>query len=218
MAKAGAQIQTSWRLEAEHWQAGHTRVAGVDEAGRGAWAGPLVVAAVVLPPDGLERPYRDSKLLSAKRREVLARAIRAEALAWAVVVIEVAELDVLGVGQASVRGGERAVRGLVPGAQAVISDYLALELGLPLLAPPKADAQSYSVAAAAILAKTSRDQAMLELHQAFPHYGFAEHQGYGTASHRRALAEHGVLACHRRSFSPISTLLSQAGLFNGPSY
>jgi ribonuclease HII len=178
-------------------------VAGIDEAGRGAWAGPVAVAAVILPPDSLPRSYRDSKTLSAAQRERLAKLVRAEAFAWWVEFAPACEVDQFGVLAATLRAAGRAIAALEPQADGLVTDYLRVRSKVPLLSPPRADAASVSVAAASILAKVGRDALMRGLDEHYPAYGFAAHKGYGVAQHRRALAEFGPCAEHRRSFAPV---------------
>lgn len=188
-------------LEEGFWAQG-LKVAGVDEAGRGAWAGPIVVGAVVLPPGTY--PFRDSKLLSPRERERLAEKVREAALAYALGVAEVAEVDRLGVLKATLLAAKRALRQLSLAPEALVTDYLRLSTSLPLLAPPKADEQSPSVAAASILAKVHRDRIMAELDRLYPGYGFARHKGYGTPEHQEALLALGPSPVHRRRFSPVA--------------
>jgi ribonuclease HII len=203
-----------WALEAQHWQAGWQRIAGIDEAGRGAWAGPVAVAAVILPADRLERPYRDSKTLSAAHRERLAQEIKREANAWAIEFASASEVDQFGVLEATKRASLQAIARLEPSADALVTDYLRLSTDLPLLAPAKADSNSYSVAAASILAKTARDAIMVAMDFEHPGYGFAQHKGYGAQVHAQALEQLGVCAQHRHSFAPVRRVLEvQAPLF-----
>jgi ribonuclease HII len=203
-----------WTLEAQHWREGWQRVAGIDEAGRGAWAGPVAVAAVILPTDRLARPYRDSKTLSATRRERLAQEIKLEAIAWAIEFAPASEVDEFGVLEATKRASLRAIARLEPSPDALVTDYLRLATALPLLAPAKADSNSYSVAAASILAKTARDAIMIAMDLEHPGYGFAKHKGYGAQAHARALEQLGVCNQHRRSFAPIRRALeTQPRLF-----
>lgn len=195
-----------WSLERQHWVRGHFRVAGVDEAGRGAWAGPVTVAAVILPNTGAELPFADSKTLSPAHREELAAEVRCVALAYAVEHAwpdEIEQLNVLGATRAA---AVRAIAALQPPPQALITDYLRLQTSLPLLAPAHADALSYTVAAASLLAKTERDRLMRELDASYPGYGFAAHKGYGVPTHRAALQELGISNLHRRGFKPVSAL------------
>ncbi len=201
-----------WQLEGQHRSAGWQQTAGVDEAGRGALAGPVAVGAVILPNDWHSRAYRDSKTLSATQREKLALEIKLEAIAWTVEFASSLEVDEYGVLNATKRASLRALVRLEPQPDALITDFLKLEIKLPILAPPKADTNSYSVAAASILAKTARDAYMLELHQQFPEYGFAGHKGYGAASHLEALHEFGACLEHRRSFRPVALVVD--GLFS----
>ncbi|SMB94639.1 ribonuclease HII [Deinococcus hopiensis] len=200
-------VTPNWAFEREHWRRGHVRVAGVDEAGRGAWAGPVTVAAVLLPGLATDYPFRDSKQLSAAQRETYAEEVRRVAVAWAVEHAwpqEIAQLNILGATHAA---AARALARLDPAPQALITDYLRLHTALPLLAPPRADALSYSVAAASLLAKTERDRLMTELDSQYPGYGFAGHKGYGAPAHRTALERLGVSDVHRRTFAPIARML-----------
>lgn len=211
--------KTLWTLERTVFERGHSSIAGVDEAGRGAWAGPLTVAAVILPFEAMQHntplPFRDSKTLSAMQRERLALEVKALAVAWAVEFADTLEIEHLGVLGATHTAALRAIARLQPAATALITDYLKLKTTLPLLAPAKADQNSYSVAAASLLAKTARDAYMLELEQIYPNYGFAQHKGYGTAQHQLALEGLGCCPTHRRGFAPIKVLLKrgEVGLF-----
>ena len=201
-----------WQLEGQHRRAGWVSIAGVDEAGRGALAGPVAVGAVILPNDWQPRAYRDSKTLSATQREALALEIELEAVAWTVEFASAQEVDEIGVLNATKRASLRALARLEPQPDALITDYLKLETALPILAPPRADGNSYSVAAASILAKTARDAYMTQLHEQFPEYGFAGHKGYGAASHLEALQTFGACLEHRRSFRPVALVTD--GLFS----
>jgi ribonuclease HII len=208
------ELDPMWTLESQHWNAGWQRVAGIDEAGRGAWAGPVTVAAVTLPTDRLERPYRDSKTLSPARRARLAEEIKLEAFAWAIEFALASEVDKFGVLEATKRASLRAIARLEPSPDALVTDYLRLATDLPLLAPAKADSSSYSVAAASILAKTARDAIMIAMDLEHPGYGFAKHKGYGAQAHAQALERFGVCDQHRRSFAPIRRALeAQPRLF-----
>jgi ribonuclease HII len=191
-------------LEAGFWAQG-LRVAGVDEAGRGAWAGPIVVGAVILPPG--RYPFKDSKLLTPKAREVLAEEVRRVALAHALGLAEVEEVDRLGVYRATLLAAKRALSALALPPEALVTDYLPLSTPLPLLAPPRADRESPSVAAASILAKVHRDRLMAELDRLYPGYGFAQHKGYGTPEHQEALLALGPSPVHRRRFTPVRASL-----------
>lgn len=188
-------------LEAPFWRKG-LLVAGLDEAGRGAWAGPIVVGAVVLPPGAY--PFKDSKRLSPKARERLAERVKEVALAYALGVVEAAEVDRLGVLKATLLAAERALLSLSLAPEALVTDYLPLPTPLPLLAPPKADEQSPTVAAASILAKVHRDRIMAELDRLYPGYGFARHKGYGTPEHQEALLALGPSPVHRKRYGPVA--------------
>ena len=197
-------------LELQHWTRGFFRVAGVDEAGRGAWAGPVTVAAVILPSTLQHAEFNDSKVLSAAERERLATEVKRVAVAWTVEHAWPGEIDRLNILGATHAAALRAIARLDPKAQALVTDYLKLRTDLPILAPPKADALSLSVAAASLIAKTERDALMLRLDAEYPGYGFAAHKGYGVTRHREALARLGVSGTHRRSYAPIARLLQPA--------
>jgi len=184
-------------------------VCGVDEAGRGPLAGPVVAAAVILDPANPIAGLNDSKKLSAKRREALATEIRAKALAWAVCEASVEEIDQINILQASMLAMQRAVRSLaITPERALIDGNRCPELPCPAEAIVGGDGKVASIAAASILAKTVRDAGMLELHQRYPQYGFDRHMGYPTALHLAALQDHGVSPIHRRSYAPVARLLA----------
>ncbi len=191
------------------WARGYRRVAGLDEAGRGAWAGPVVAAAVVLPanpPDLLRRlaGVRDSKKLSPARRAGLLEVIRETALAWGVGLAPAEEIDRVGIVAATRAAMLRALAQITPPADALLIDYLALPQSiLPQYSLPKGDVRVLSIAAASIVAKVSRDRMMVALDDELPGYDFARHKGYGTAAHRTALARLGPSRVHRRSFAPL---------------
>ena len=191
--------------------AGIHPVAGVDEAGRGPCAGPLVVAAVVLADPFMPElsAIRDSKEVPEKERDALFDLIHEVALSISIVEISVAEIDERGVHAANLAGMRRAVQGLSISPAYVLTDGYAIEgLGLPNLAVWKGDQVVTAISAASIIAKVRRDRAMVELDRKYPHYGFAQHKGYITAAHTKALAEHGPCAEHRTSFANIAALLS----------
>lgn len=182
-------------------------IAGVDEAGRGPLAGPVVAAAVILDPDRPVRGLRDSKLLSAARREALAIEIRAHALCWAVAHADVAEIDALNILQATLVAMRRAVEALAPApTEALIDGNQVPRLSCPARAIVKGDRDVAAISAASILAKTARDALLAELHIQYPLYGFAQNKGYGTPEHLAALARHGPCPAHRRSFAPVSQM------------
>ncbi|MEF8717750.1 MAG: ribonuclease HII [Candidatus Accumulibacter necessarius] len=186
-------------------------VCGVDEAGRGPLAGPVVAAAVILDPARPIAGLNDSKQLSARRRVFLAEQIRRSALAWAVAAASVEEIDRINILQASLLAMQRAVTALVDRhrllpVQVLVDGNRCPELAYPVAAIIGGDGKIAAIAAASILAKTVRDDGMLELHAAYPQYGFDRHMGYPTALHLRALAEHGASPHHRRSFGPVARL------------
>jgi ribonuclease HII len=189
--------------------AGYTHVAGVDEAGRGAWAGPVCAAAVVLPLDrsdlaDLLNGVRDSKQLSPTKRESLLPVIQEVAEAASVGWASPAEVDEMGIVAATRQAMARAVADLDGKVSALLIDYVRLpEIALPQRAFPKADVHCLSVAAASIVAKVTRDRLMVTLDEDFPGYGFASHKGYGTSQHREALAQLGPLPIHRMSWRPM---------------
>jgi ribonuclease HII len=195
--------------------ANHRFICGVDEAGRGPLAGPVYAAAVILGERGQRIiGINDSKKLSESKRDHLAEEIKTHALAWAIVAIDVETIDRINILQATLLGMHRAVSQLAASQMhAVVIDGTQIPRDLrpwcaahdiALVARPKADATVIEVGAASILAKTARDAHMLTLHDAFPHYGFAKHKGYGTAMHMAAINEHGPCIHHRRSFAPIA--------------
>jgi len=199
-------------LETENlfWRQGLPYVAGLDEAGRGAWAGPVYAAAVILPqaPEAQAnlKGVRDSKLLSARQRTQFSKKIIATALAVGIGKAEAEEIDELGIVPATRLAMQRALAALPIAPQALIIDALRLpSVLLPQQAFPYADARSLSVAAAGIMAKVSRDCWMIDIAEAqYPHYGFAQHKGYGTAQHREALQSIGPCLLHRYSFRPVA--------------
>jgi ribonuclease HII len=209
--------------EQDLWKAGYTRIAGIDEAGRGAWAGPVCAAAVILPPDArilhrLER-VRDSKLMTPSARQTWAPRIRQAALAWAVGFASPQEIDTLGILPSTKLAATRALLSLSPDPLSpspqspnhlipddLLTDYLLTDylifpnIELPQTALVKGDRLSLSVAAASVLAKTARDAHMCAMDECYPGYGFARHKGYGTSLHRQALLQIGRCEIHRTSF------------------
>jgi ribonuclease HII len=183
-------------------------ICGVDEAGRGPLAGPVYAAAVILDDKHPIAGLADSKKLSEKKRDALAIEIRKHAAAWAIATASAAEIDEINILRASLLAMKRAVEALTLRPHEVLVDGLYCpDTGLPSRAIVKGDSSVAAISAASILAKTARDSAMLQLHEVYPQYGFAEHKGYPTASHLAALKLHGVSAEHRRSFRPVRELL-----------
>ena len=201
------------RWERAFWRAGMTIVAGVDEVGRGAMAGPLVAAAVIFPAcegRALQRlrarlvGVMDSKLLGHERRVELVATIEQTAVAIAIGSVPVDELDAVGLGPANRIAMERAVLQLGIDVDALVIDACVLDLGCPQSGPIDGDALSLSVSAASIIAKVARDRLMIALGEDDPRYGFERHKGYCSRLHRARLAEHGPGPHHRRSFAPVA--------------
>ena len=186
-------------------------VAGVDEAGRGPLAGPVVAAAVILDPRQPIAGLADSKKLTARRRERLFDAIRAKALCCAVAEASVEEIDRLNILQATLLAMQRAVAGLrLPPAKVLVDGNRLPRLAMRAEAVVGGDARVAAISAASILAKVTRDRWCVEVDAQWPQYGFAAHKGYGTAAHLAALQAHGPCALHRRSFAPVAAALAQA--------
>jgi ribonuclease HII len=191
-------------------KAGISPIAGVDEAGRGPCAGPLVIAAVILKdPFAPElAQVRDSKEISESKREELFEVIMKIAMSVSVIRVPVEEIDARGVHAANLDGMRRAVAGLSIEPAYVLTDGYAIEgLAVPNVAVWKGDQVVTAISAASIIAKVTRDREMIELDKKYPEYGFAKHKGYITAVHTAALAAHGPCAEHRKSFSNIAALL-----------
>ncbi len=205
--------------ESRLWQQGTRHVAGVDEAGRGALAGPVVAAAVVLPPftayQGVWSQVRDSKQLRPAQRTALAEQIRDAALCWGIGAVAAAEIDAAGIAVATQRAMAQAIAALSPQPDYLLIDWVRLaQVNLPQESRARADADMVSVAAASILAKVQRDAWLTRLALAYPEYGFERHMGYGTAGHLAALQRWGPCAEHRRSFAPLARPWT---LFDPPS-
>lgn len=204
-APASVERIPDWHLETSLWRRGYTPVAGLDEAGRGALAGPVVAAAVVLPPG--DYAFRDSKTVTPARREVLAKEVKARALAWSVGLASVEEVDALNVLQATHLASERALKDLNLQLGGLVTDYLKLELPYPVLAVAHGEARSLQIAAASLVAKTHRDALMRVAAWRYPQYGFDSHKGYGSKRHLTALTCFGPCELHRLSFRPVAELM-----------
>lgn len=206
--------QPNLQFELALWQQSLQAVAGLDEAGRGAWAGPVAAAAVILPRNEemveLLQGVRDSKELSPQKRTSLAPLIKVQALAWAVGMSSAAEIDDIGILWATRLAMQRAIASLSNPPDHLLIDALFLvDNDLPQTALYKGDQRSLSIAAASILAKTSRDEWMCQHDDPKAPYGFAHHKGYGTAYHQKQLALYGPGPLHRRSFEPIRDLIKK---------
>lgn len=186
-------------------------ICGVDEAGRGPLAGPVVAAAVILDPQQPIVGLNDSKKLSPKKRERLAAEIRQKAIAWAIAEASTEEIDTINILQATLLAMRRAIENLQPSADIAEVDGLhGPKVAIPVKAIVDGDANEPHISAASILAKTHRDTLMTALAERYPAYGFARHKGYGTALHLQALQTHGPCPEHRRSFAPVARLLSES--------
>jgi ribonuclease HII len=186
-----------------------TLIAGVDEAGRGPLAGPVVCAAVILPTDWQLPGLNDSKKLSEAAREILFSGICTQALAYSIVEVDLAQIERLNILHASLWGMQQCLQALQPAAELALIDgnRLPENLPCPARAMVRGDASEPCIMAASILAKVSRDRIMHALHHEYPEYGFDRHKGYPTAKHLNALRQYGVSPIHRRHFGPVSALL-----------
>jgi ribonuclease HII len=215
---AGKSIAPSWDFERELYARGHRVIAGVDEAGRGAWAGPLVAGAVILPrPEELNRTprlayaldaLRDSKMLSPETRERLLPLIREVALGVGVGIVSPGLIDVIGIGPANRLAWVRALRALgMPPDHLLLDAFKLPAMRLPQKAIIRGDEACMSIAAASIVAKVTRDAIMQELDESHPGWGFAQHKGYGTRQHCDAIRLLGITPLHRKSFAPIKAAI-----------
>jgi ribonuclease HII len=196
-------LRCTLRYEKNAWTSGARLVAGVDEVGRGSLFGCVVAAAVILDPAYRVRGLRDSKLLEAERREVLAERIREHAIAWSVAAVDAARIDQINIYQASRVAMRDAVMQLAPAADHLLIDAMKIDCNVPQVAIIHGDALSASIAAASILAKVERDRMMRDWDAVFPAYGLASHKGYSTPKHLAALREFGPTPLHRQSFAPV---------------
>jgi ribonuclease HII len=183
-------------------------ICGVDEAGRGPLAGPVFAAAVILDPTKLIVGLRDSKKLTAARREALAIQIKANALAWSIAQCSEGEIDAINILQASMLAMRRAIEGLkIQPTLALIDGNRCPVIAIRTEAIIEGDDKVPAISAASILAKTARDAALVILHQQYPHYAFDQHKGYATALHLERLRAHGVSPVHRKTYAPVRALL-----------
>lgn len=195
-------------FEKLYYGRGYQRIAGLDEVGRGPLAGPVVAAAVILPPEGIGQKLFDSKQIPSKKREVLYEAVFSEALGVGIGILGQEEIDRVNILQASLAAMGLAVRNLP-----VAPDFLLIDgphgLTIPIPQKPilKGDQLSNSIAAASIVAKVTRDRLMVEYHEKYPQYNFAKHKGYGTGEHRAAIEKFGACELHRKSFRGVKEYL-----------
>lgn len=196
--------QPTLREEKKLLRQGYNFIAGVDEVGRGAWAGPIVAAAVIMPLNDKIKGVNDSKRINHKKRKRLYFKITKVALGWSVCVIDNREIDNKGITTVNKQVLRGAAKKLVPRPDYLLVDAVKIKLGkTPVKSIVKGDGKVYSIAAASIVAKVTRDEIMREYHKLYPHWHFHKHKGYGTARHRWEIKKNGILPIHRQSFSPI---------------
>jgi ribonuclease HII len=202
-----------YEFEQQLHNTGHKLIAGIDEVGRGPWAGPVTAAAVILDPKHIPSGLDDSKKLSPAKRQHLAKQIT-ETSQWAIVHVDVDEIDQINILQASLSAMRRAIEQLpgLPDHVLIDGNRAPENLKCDATTIVKGDARSLSIAAASIIAKVARDALMADLAVQFPHYGWETNAGYGTKRHQEGLKSHGVSPHHRRSFKPIHKMLCQANL------
>ncbi len=209
--KEKQKVETLWRYEKEATLKGYQAVAGVDEAGRGPLAGPVVAAAVILPPSGALKGVDDSKKLTPAKRDELFELVRSAAVAYGIGQASVQEIDELNIYRAAQLAMKRAIEALKPSPDFLLTDAMPLPALSHIPQKPliHGDALSSSIAAASILAKVTRDRMMEELHLQYPVYGFDAHKGYGTEVHILALKEYGACPEHRLTFAPVMEVMAQ---------
>ena len=202
-------MKPNFRFESQAFRAGHTLICGIDEAGRGPWAGPVVACAVVLNSKRIPKGINDSKKLIEARREALFDSIM-QSSQVGIGIVSVTEIDDINILQATFLAMQRALGQFVNHPDlALIDGNRSPKIKCKIQTIIAGDAKSLSIAAASIIAKVTRDRIMHALDETHPHYGFAKHKGYGTSAHVAALEKHGPCAEHRKSFRPIALLLSR---------
>jgi ribonuclease HII len=200
------------RRENKLLKEGYKLIAGLDEAGKGAWAGPIVAAAVILPPKLKIPSLNDSKLLSPNKREKIFILISKQAVNWSVGIISKKTIDQVGIQKANFLAMEKALTRLFIQPDYLLIDYLKLKnINFPSLSLVDGDKKVTSIAAASILAKVTRDYIMIREDRKFPPYGFAQHKGYGTELHFQMIQKHGLSPLHRQSFQPMRRFVSYSG-------
>ncbi len=195
--------------EKKLFKAGYINVAGIDEAGRGPLAGPVVAAAVILKPGARLIHVDDSKKLSEKQREKALVEIKENALAIGIGVCSVEEIDKINIYRAAREAMISAIRQLKIEPQFLLIDAMPIEMDIPSESIIKGDQKSISIAAASIVAKTTRDKYMLEMDKLFPEFGFAKHKGYGTKLHKEMLDKYGYTPIHRKTYEPIKSMIKK---------
>lgn len=191
------------QTDKEFFDMGMNYVCGIDEAGRGPLAGPVVVASVIMPKESMLEWVNDSKKVTEKRREILYEKILEEAISYGIAIIDQEEIDNINILQATKKGLTQAITSMEVKPDVILVDALTGidTLGIPYKSIIKGDANSYSIAAASILAKVTRDRIMREWDKVYPEYGFEKHKGYGTAKHIEAIKEYGLCPIHRKTFT-----------------
>jgi ribonuclease HII len=207
--QAKRQWEEMTRYERQLYEKGIEWIAGIDEAGRGPLAGPVVAAAVILPKDAYIPGLNDSKKLSEAKRETLFHAIQSCAVSIGIGVVTAAEIDEINIYEATKKAMVKAVQQLSPQPHYLFIDAMALPIPTPQQSIIKGDANSVSIAAASIIAKVTRDHFMKQLAKRYPQYGFDKNMGYGTRQHLEAIRTYGAIEEHRRSFSPVKEMLEE---------
>jgi ribonuclease HII len=198
-----------YQFENELYQSGFTYIAGVDEAGRGPLAGPVVAAAVILKKGAILNYTNDSKQLTEKQRQKALIEIKENAVAIGIGISSVEEIDLINIYRASREAMLSAIHQLKIKPEFLLIDAMPMEIDIPLKSIIKGDTLSISIAAASIVAKTTRDAYMLEMDKVFPKYGFKNHKGYGTKEHLEALEKYGVTPIHRKTYEPVKSMLKK---------
>ncbi len=196
-------------FENELYQEGLTYIAGVDEAGRGPLAGPVVAAAVILKKGAILKYVDDSKKLSEKQRQIALEEIKANAISIGIGISSVEEIDLINIYRASREAMISAINQLKIKPEFLLVDAMPMEIDIPMKSIIKGDAQSVSIAAASIVAKTTRDAYMVEMDKIFPLYNFKQHKGYGTKEHLEAIRKYGPTPIHRKTYEPIKSMLKK---------
>jgi len=199
-----------YQYENELYEKGIQYIAGVDEAGRGPLAGPVVAAAVILKKSATFKYVNDSKQLTEKQRKFALIEIKENALAIGIGISSVDEIDLINIYRASREAMISAIKQLKIKPDFLLIDAMPMEIDIPLLSIIKGDTLSVSIAAASIIAKTTRDGYMMEMDKLFPEYGFKKHKGYGTKEHLEAIQTYGITPIHRKTYEPIKSLLKKA--------
>lgn len=201
--KEFARLKKLKEIDEKIYNTGAKYICGIDEAGRGPFAGPVVVASVILPRDSMIEGVNDSKKVSEKKREKVYEEIIKEAISYSVGIVDETKIDEINILQATKMGLTNSVKGLKVKPDVILVDALTNidTCGIPYKSIIKGDALSYSIAAASIIAKVTRDKIMVKYNEIYPEYDFAKNKGYGTASHITAIKEYGLCPIHRRSFT-----------------